>query len=97
MTSLNVSLSFRTYESVGLLVHHKFSSPGQMRVFLEDGKLKVEVQSENSPRAVLDNFDERFNDGRWHDLIVSVGPNHVSINGGGHRVLATAYQADFYS
>lgn len=77
MTSLNVSLSFRTYEGTGMLVYHKFSSPGQLRVYLEDGKVKVEIQAGTNPKAILDNFDERFNDGRWHDLIISVAPNLV--------------------
>lgn len=79
MTSLNVTLSFRTYEGTGLLVYHKFSSPGQIKVFLEDGKVKVEVQAGDNPKALLDNFDVRFNDGRWHDLIVSVSTNKVII------------------
>lgn len=32
MNSLNVSFSFRTYEEDGLLLYHKFTSPGYVKV-----------------------------------------------------------------
>lgn len=34
MNSLNVSFSFRTYEEDGLLLFHKFTSPGYVKVCL---------------------------------------------------------------
>ncbi|XP_054280158.1 neurexin-4 [Macrosteles quadrilineatus] len=75
MNSLNVSFSFRTYEEDGLLLYHKFTSKGFVKLYLEKGKIKVEIVSDNGPKAILDNYNERFNDGRWHTAMLTISTN----------------------
>lgn len=47
------------------------------QLFLEKGKLKVEITSENNPKAILDNYNEKFNDGRWHPAMLTIGANSL--------------------
>nr|CAD7572109.1 unnamed protein product [Timema californicum] len=78
--SLNVSFSFRTYEEDGLLLFHEFLSKGQVKLFLDDGKIKVDLVTSGNPRTILDNYDETFNDGRWHTVILSIETNSLILN-----------------
>lgn len=78
--SLNVSLSFRTYEERGMLIYHDFTSPGYVKVFIEEGKVKVELKSGTTPRILLDNYDEMFNDGRWHTLMLTVATDSLILS-----------------
>nr|CAD7425131.1 unnamed protein product [Timema monikensis] len=78
--SLNVSFSFRTYEEDGLLLFHKFLSDGEVKLFLDDGKIKVDLVTSGNPRTILDNYDETFNDGRWHTVILSIETNSLILN-----------------
>lgn len=32
----------------------------------------MEIQTPNNPRIVLDNYDETFNDGRWHTVVLTI-------------------------
>ncbi|KAL7638819.1 UNVERIFIED_CONTAM: hypothetical protein RMT77_010353 [Armadillidium vulgare] len=78
--SVNVSLQFRTYEEDASLVYHKFSGNGYFLVFLEDGKIKVEIQAHGTPgKIILDNFDITFNDGRWHGVTFAVSKNKMEL------------------
>lgn len=79
---MNVSFSFRTYEDKGLMMHHDFSK-GFVRVYLEDGKVKVELKTENeesAPSTILDNYDEQFNDGNWHSLSLALKKNSLILS-----------------
>ncbi|KAI5631254.1 laminin G domain-containing protein [Phthorimaea operculella] len=69
---LNISLEFRTYETHGLLIYHKFKSEGYVKVYIEEGKVKAEMYTEGSPKVKLDNYEEEFNDGRWHALMLTM-------------------------
>ncbi|XP_017763103.1 PREDICTED: neurexin-4 isoform X1 [Eufriesea mexicana] len=80
ISSLNASLTFRTYEDRGIILYHQFTSPGYVKLFLEDGKLKVDVQTKGSPQVILDNFDEKFNDGKWHQVILTISKNSLVLN-----------------
>ncbi|XP_043514492.1 neurexin-4 isoform X1 [Frieseomelitta varia] len=80
ISSLNASLTFRTYEDKGIILYHQFTSPGYVKLFLEDGKLKVDIQTEGSPQVILDNFDEKFNDGKWHQVILTISKNSLVLN-----------------
>ncbi|KAK9299061.1 hypothetical protein QLX08_007806 [Tetragonisca angustula] len=80
ISSLNASLTFRTYEDKGIILYHQFTSPGYVKLFLEDGKLKVDIQTEGSPQVTLDNFDEKFNDGKWHQVILTISKNSLVLN-----------------
>ncbi|XP_064071525.1 neurexin-4 isoform X3 [Vanessa tameamea] len=75
--TLNVSLEFRTYEHHGLLIYHKFKTDGYVKVFLEEGKVKVELFTKGSTKVKLDNYAEEFNDGRWHSLMLTMAPDSL--------------------
>ncbi|XP_049869625.1 neurexin-4 [Pectinophora gossypiella] len=77
--SLNISLEFRTYESHGLLVYHKFKSEGYVKVYIEEGKVKVELYTEASPKIRLDNYEEEFNDGRWHSMLLTMATDSLTL------------------
>ncbi|XP_043250778.1 neurexin-4 isoform X2 [Colletes gigas] len=80
ISSLNASLTFRTYENQGIILYHQFTSPGFVKLFLEDGKLKVTIQTKGNPQVTLDNFDEKFNDGKWHQVILTIAKNSLILN-----------------
>ncbi|XP_076625166.1 neurexin-4 isoform X4 [Colletes latitarsis] len=80
ISSLNASLTFRTYENQGIILYHQFTSPGFVKLFLEDGKLKVNIQTKGNPQVTLDNFDEKFNDGKWHQVILTIAKNRLILN-----------------
>ncbi|XP_075164291.1 neurexin-4 isoform X1 [Haematobia irritans] len=78
--SLNVSFYFRTYENDGMMLHHDFANGGYVRVFLEKGKVKVDLKLADKPRIILDNYDERFNDGKWHAFILTIQRNRLVLD-----------------
>lgn len=77
---MNVSFLFRTYEDRGMMMYHDFTSRGYVKVYLEEGKVKVEVKTDDNPRAILDNYDEQFNDGRWHSLVLTISTNNLVLD-----------------
>ncbi|XP_076180729.1 neurexin-4 isoform X1 [Ptiloglossa arizonensis] len=80
ISSMNVSLTFRTYEDQGIILYHQFTSPGFVKLFLEYGKLKVDIQTKGNPQVTLDNFNEKFNDGKWHQVILTISKNSLILN-----------------
>ena len=48
-------------------------------MYLEEGKLKLDVQSKDYPKAILDNFEEIFNDGKWHHVILTIAKNSLTL------------------
>ncbi|XP_046819810.1 neurexin-4 isoform X2 [Vespa crabro] len=80
ISSLNVSLGFRSYEDRGIILYHRFTSPGYVKLFLEQGKLKIEIETKGNSKVILDNFDEKFNDGKWHQVILTVAKNTLILN-----------------
>lgn len=56
---------------------------------MEDGKLKVEIQTKGNPLTILDNFDEKFNDGRWHRVILTIAKNLLILNVDGNPMRTT--------
>ncbi|XP_053986437.1 neurexin-4 isoform X1 [Hylaeus anthracinus] len=80
ISSMNASLTFRTYEDHGIILYHQFTSPGFVKLYLEYGKLKVNIQTKGNPLVSLDNFDEKFNDGKWHLVILTISKNSLILN-----------------
>ncbi|KOB71646.1 Uncharacterized protein OBRU01_10999, partial [Operophtera brumata] len=78
-TTLNISLEFRTYEIHGLLIYHKFNTDGHVKVYLEEGKVKVELEVQG-PKVKLDNYAEQFNDGRWHSLLLTMATDSLTLS-----------------
>jgi len=77
--SMNVSLEFRTYEESGLLVYHQFSSEGFVKLFMEDARVKVIIVAADMPKVELDNFDQTYNDGKWHSVELAMGKNAATV------------------
>lgn len=73
--SMNVSLEFRTYEENGLLVYHGFSSEGFVKLFMEDARIKVHIETTDIPKVELDTFDQTYNDGKWHIVELAMAKN----------------------
>ncbi|XP_031336350.1 neurexin-4 isoform X3 [Photinus pyralis] len=80
VSSLNASFAFRTYESTGLMLYHAFSSSGHVAIYMENGKIKVELITPNNPQINLDNYEETFNDGRWHTVVLTIGINTLTLS-----------------
>ncbi|XP_065359085.1 neurexin-4 isoform X1 [Calliphora vicina] len=78
--SLNISFYFRTYEDKGMMLHHEFASGGYVRVFLDFGKVKVDLKLSDKPRIILDNYDDQFNDGKWHSFVLTIQRNRLVID-----------------
>lgn len=49
-------------------------------MFLEEGKLKVDIKTKDSPTVILTNFNEKFNDGKWHQMIFTIKTNSLILN-----------------
>ncbi|CAH0729114.1 unnamed protein product, partial [Brenthis ino] len=78
--TLNISLEFRTYEHHGLLIFHKFKTDGYVKVFLEEGRVKVELFTDSgSPKVKLDNYEQEYNDGRWHELALTMAADALAL------------------
>lgn len=80
MKSMNTSFFFRTYEERGIMMYHDFTTKGYVKLYLEDGKVKVELKTDEFPPTFLDNYDEKFNDGRWHSLVLTIAKNSLTLD-----------------
>ncbi|XP_044727167.1 neurexin-4 isoform X2 [Chrysoperla carnea] len=82
VNSLNVSFAFRTYEENGILLYHDFLSTGYVKLYLELGKLKIDLLTNLNVnnKIILDNYDILFNDGRWHTVVLTVKVNLLILN-----------------
>lgn len=78
--TMNVSLYFRTFEDRGIILYHEFASGGYVKVFLEFGKVKVDLKLSSTNRHILDNYDQQFNDGKWHSLVFTMSLNQMILN-----------------
>ncbi|XP_055376798.1 neurexin-4 isoform X1 [Condylostylus longicornis] len=78
--TMNVSFHFRTYEDKGIMMFHEFASGGYIKLFLDEGKVKIDMQIGDQPRIILDNYDEEFNDGKWHTLVLTLQRNQLILD-----------------
>uniref|UniRef100_A0A1A9W560 Neurexin-4 n=1 Tax=Glossina brevipalpis TaxID=37001 RepID=A0A1A9W560_9MUSC len=78
--SLNVSFYFRTYEDSGMMLQHDFRTGGYIKVFLEYGKVKLDLKLPDKPRIILDNYNEQFNDGKWHSFVLTIQRNRLIVD-----------------
>jgi hypothetical protein len=51
-----------------------------LQLFLHEGKIKVELLTAGNPKALLDNYEDVFNDGRWHQVTLTIGTNFLELN-----------------
>ena len=70
--NMNMSLQLRTWQDEGVLVFHKFSSKGYLKIFLHQGQLKADILSSESqtPLTTLEHYDTLVNDGELHSIQV---------------------------
>ena len=50
------------------------------QVYLEHGKVKVEIKTKGTHKAILDNYATEFADGSWHDLYLVVRQNELILS-----------------
>ncbi|XP_055708283.1 neurexin-4 isoform X1 [Phlebotomus papatasi] len=80
MKQLNVSFWFRTFEEKGLLLYHEFNSKGFVKLYLEEGVVKVDLKTDDYPAITLRPHNQMFNDGRWHSLVLTLSQNKMVLD-----------------
>uniref|UniRef100_A0A6B2EGY6 Putative neurexin iv n=1 Tax=Phlebotomus kandelakii TaxID=1109342 RepID=A0A6B2EGY6_9DIPT len=80
MKQLNVSFWFRTFEEKGLLLYHEFTSKGFVKLYLEEGVVKVDLKTDENPIITLRPHNQMFNDGRWHSLVLTLSKNNMVLD-----------------
>ena len=77
-------LWFRTFESHGLLLNQPLEqNGGHLHVYLEDARMKLVIVASAAskwPLVELDTFDLAYNDGKWHQLHVSLQKSIVNFS-----------------
>ncbi|MPC84155.1 Neurexin-4 [Portunus trituberculatus] len=62
------------------LKYPAFEDQRKINLFLDEGKVKVEVNARGTPGlVVLDNFETRYNDGQWHKVMFVVMENRMEL------------------
>ena len=66
--NMNMSLQVKTWQGEGVLVFHKFSSVGHLKIFLQEGHLVAEIVSEeeDGPMTTIKHYNTLLSDGSWH-------------------------------
>jgi len=54
----------------------------------------VELKTKDDTRVVLDNYEESFNDGKWHSVILVLRPDFLELNVD-NRPMQTIRKLDF--
>lgn len=78
--SLNVSIDFRTFNEEGMLIYHKFSIVGALTLYLHEGKIKLDISVGEKERITIDEYQEKFNDGTWHKVILMAAQDYIELN-----------------
>ena len=89
--NMNISLQVMTWQEEGVLVFHKFSSKGHLKIFLQEGHLVAEVASteENIPVTTLEHYHTVLSDGTWHFIQFYIVQNRVGISVDNNTVTQT--------
>ncbi|XP_022919939.1 neurexin-4 isoform X2 [Onthophagus taurus] len=81
--SLQVSFQFRTYEKTGLMLYHQFNEDDSyiayIALYIEFGKIKVDITSNQFPKLILDNYESTYNDGLWHSVELKITLNKIDL------------------
>ncbi|XP_069790956.1 contactin-associated protein-like 5 isoform X2 [Narcine bancroftii] len=79
MERMSVSFQFRTWNTVGLLLHNEFRGAlGALQIHLSDGRLKITILKMSRTQTDFATGSE-LNDGQWHSIHFSARRNQVSI------------------
>lgn len=49
-------------------------------MYLLEGKLMMDLKTGNIPKVILDNYDDNFNDGKWHLVVLSLSKDSLILN-----------------
>jgi contactin associated protein-like 2 len=80
--SLNCSFQLRTFNEEGVLLHNKFSSDGFVLMYLNRGRLMIQLQAVDTPSEpiILEPFPgQRLNDGRWHAVSIDLSTDRAAV------------------
>ena len=47
---------------------------------LEEARVKVKLVSEGMPEVEIDNFDQTYNDGKWHSVQLEITQNKAVLS-----------------
>lgn len=86
---MNCSFDFRTFNEDGLLLYNRFSRNGFVKLYLEKGKIKIELISEGTPKVVTEPFDRYLSDGRWHWTMLLLQKNRIELHVDGNPSITT--------
>ena len=83
-----MSIQLRTWQDEGVIVFHKFSSQGYLKIFLHEGQLKAEVVSSDSeePLTTLEHYDTGLSDGEWHRIQFYIAQARAGLSINSHTV-----------
>jgi hypothetical protein len=86
--NLNMSLLLRTWQEEGVIVFHKFSSQGYLKIFLHEGQLLAEIMSSGpeTPLAILEHYDTGLSDGEWHSIQFYIDHARAGLSINSHTV-----------
>ena len=86
--NLNMSLQLRTWQEEGVIVFHKFSSKGYLKIFLHEGQIKAEIVSSDlqTPLTTLEHYDKLVNDGEWHSIQFYIAQAQAGLSINSHTV-----------
>ncbi|GFU06145.1 neurexin-4 [Trichonephila clavipes] len=77
---MNCSFDFRTFNEDGLLLYNKFSQDGFVKVYIEKGKIKIELQGQNTPKVITQASDRYLSDGLWHRIMLILEKNRIELH-----------------
>ncbi|KAG8190720.1 hypothetical protein JTE90_024856 [Oedothorax gibbosus] len=77
---MNCSFDFRSFNEDGLLLYNKFSQNGFVKVYIEKGKIKIELQGENTPKVTTQASDRYLSDGLWHRILLILQKNRIELH-----------------
>lgn len=52
----------------------------ELQLYLENGKIKVQLVTNDGPEIILDNYEQTFNDGKWHNVNISLATNTLILD-----------------
>lgn len=61
---------------------------------MENERIKVELMTKDDTRVVLDNYEESYNDGKWHSVVLTLKENFLELNVD-NRPMQTIRKLDF--
>lgn len=64
------------------------------QLYLENERIKVDLMTKDDTRVILDNYEESFNDGKWHSVILTLKNDFLELNVD-NRPMQTIRKLDF--